>query len=1129
MRLDNYQKLVDADRFLQKERGKDTKKDKSAVDSSSHRKIVSFFRCCGNKVRRCYLSINRKRTGASNALNCGPADWMTLSRFLSVPSGVTESSTALGIHCAQFSPFLFPFRSSKDPSLSSVPPSSGGWAYWFLFVLRCVTLALLAFCVVGTVYLWRYPLLPLELIWIEGILVEVEEEETWIESCWKGTGLWRSTWILVFLSFLAGHWPSFFEWIKLVTSPLSEEKNGKKAYSSPGSTRKNGISDSSCTEDRDIRLPSEGGRKDDLALHAKPLNHTTTICHTSTLLDFAQPIPSSPSFFSSRSNYLQPFIRTFSSSPIRSLKELDRFLRSTQSVSAAQSNTSTSPRGNGPLTREYPSFSKGKEEKRTALPGKSALAKTSPLLGALTDDEKKKRNIEVSKMRALLPWGHSCLPREAGRDTSSLGSIPAPVPSVRLAGCGLGGGIRVCYNETIGREVEFDRVSHSVDPLGSSKVMPSSVGLSGNSTGYHQGYSRQMDGRDSYVLHGVNEAVWAGLGMMDAFHVRASVIKLKERFQQICTELLQQIEASNAWLRARDMGAFDCSHSLEETYMAAEAGGLGSTGGFRAGMGGGGSLFGSSTVSNAAGGGGGQGGFGFRPNTAVGGFGQNNLLSSSPTSFGGGVGASPAAKITKKMYLLQEKDKLRQQCQQTTAGSGLGGAGGGSMFGSTTSFRPSSGFMSTPSPVPAFTRAEMVERIERLNKRLELEEKLNVFNTFPLLTAAGSSSNTTSTDGLNSTTGSGSVSGSAGGTGCQQQQEYLLHRVQMWASPALWNPRTFSSEKSLTEDVGAAASAEIWYDKNSSDPQAGGRGIGTGRSRAAPPVENDAYLMLHLLRYGIEGLSSFIRSGCFSSSSRVPELCICPGDVGIPYFYVLLRTSTTDVSLSMPFEASSTVSDPTAMAIRISGGRAAVPHQRLSSSQWSCVRRQLPSGSFRQHVPRDYRTSGASGGASATLKRTIRMNVAAWLKKLQSSQGSEHREGEAVSGSILASTGVATHRRWPSPFSLMEGGIGTEGGIDDVYEEEEVVLSTTPGPHSLWEALLVFICIVHRFYGGAFHSARGTMDLEYNGLVNVVAPFSTVLSNRVGGRKQRSTVGTAEPEGWLHGRSLFSTSKDIVE
>lgn len=1152
MTLDNYQKVVDVECCLQKEKRKDDKTYYSVGN------FFSFFSsvcsaCCW--VGRVCCSFSSEKTGSSG--ECKPAKgqlegWRrnTFNGEYGDPLAVAETLASLSTQKGQLSPFLAPFRfTSNKPVNLPVESSSRSRCFYFLLVfLHSMTLIFFFFCVVGKIYLWVYPILPPEMIWIENVLVEVTEEETWLESWWKWSGLWKCLGGLILLAFAFGQWPFFLQWINASPFSYSSNKNLPPGIFFSRPIKENSRSSWPCRKARTVSFSPDEERKNGTLSSSLPLNDRKALRPLSHSCS-AKPISLLPSFTSSPSNRFQPFSRTFSPPRIRNAKDLDRFLNNSARPHAALPNnkTLTTLDGEELSLGGIASFSPAVADGATTVLGsKSNSTRTSSSLRTLEADETRKGISDLQKgSTASLPLGSPWSRGVGRRDRGLLGSAATPMPSLHLQGGGISGGISVRYNE-LGSAGGLSGGAGGVDSLRNSKGIASK-----SNTGSPHSHRKQMDSREGYALNGVNGAVWEGLGMMDAFHVRASMIKLKEHFQHICAELLRKVDATNAWFGARGLSDFDCSHSLEETCAGHETHTFGATGGFNGGIGGG-SSFGNLTRQTAHGEGGGllfggggggiavgQSGVGFRSNTyGSGGFGQSNILSSPSTTFSvAGAGSSSIAKITKRMYLLQEKEKLRQQCQQAIGASGPVGVGGGG-FSSTLLLRPSPGLStSSTSPIP-LTRSEMMEKIAKIDERLQLDEKLNVFNTFPL-PSGGGTAGTARPDALNSASNGTSTSASPGGARCQQQQQYLLHRAQIFASPLYWNPKKISSQELLTEDVGTAASAEIWYEKDASDRHTEGASSGTGRCSVAPLVDNDAYLMLHLLRYGIEGLSSFIRCGHFSSSSRGPELCICVGDVGIPYFYVVLRTTAMDVPLGLSLEPNTTPSDGVLTGSEASRGGVAFPHPRLSFSSSSLpllsswlplsTRRQLGRTFGRQHIPRDSRNKVSGGHMPGSPIKTIRMNVAGLLKKLQYSHGNTNSEVEGVRVALSNSGVGLTSKSWPFSPSWREG-ISAEDRHDEVPEDEEVVLSTKPGPNSLWEALLLFICIVYRFYNGSFHSIRGTLNLESNGLMSVVEPFSTVFSSH---EKTRRTPynpsAMTEPEGWLRRRSLFTTKKEILD
>lgn len=1101
MRVDHYRKLVDVDCCLRDGTQKKRKGSEAVRCGSSPTCGLSLIqRFVSRKPWYCFFNRSKRSFKDTS----GTSDFLGESSHVQItvnPLSVSGAGLQVASNRKPLEAFLSPFCSSARGSSLKVEATSfeSGGLYWFLNILCWITRSFLVFCVVGKLYLWYYPLLPPELVWIDGFLVEVVEQETWLESYWKWTSTWLCLCFTILLTIIVSHCSFLLDVVSLLVprSPLESDVECGSPFAF--SRKKSSSSSSRCRNGVD-EIGTKNERAGGVCCHP---TSSSVIHPDSTFSSTSQCTLKMPSLVGCCSYGLQPFARTFSRPPIRSAKDLDRFVNGTQATSVPFERTPSTPLEKDFLSMKPLYSCSAAADNSLAMPDKNSLAnKSLPFFRPLRDNEEKRGSTEVHKRSTRLAWGNPNL-HQGGRSEVGTGgdSLPANESPLLLAGRGLEGGISVRYD---GRDVTEGSpgVSRNAFPSESSK----NITFTGGRTRSQQDKRNQLHDTDGVgSRYGANGAVWAALGLMDAFLVRSAMVKVKERFQQICVELLKRIEESNVWFRACNLADFDCSHSLEETYTAPQTAGFGGVGSFRSGIGS--STLGSGAISSftggggmfSSGGGGGAAVVGFGSNTAASGFGQSTTLLSGTTALSGGQAGPSLTRVTKKMYLFQEKEKLRQQAAAVSVGAGAGG------FGNSTAFRPSVGFTS-PSPPQTLSRGEMIEKIQRFEERLELDEKLNVFLTFPLSTVTGSAG-TPSIDRVSSVTTPLSGVGTADCARCQQQQQYLIHRMQTWASSSSWNPRDLSPEKSPNEAVGAAAVSEIWHERDG-DQHSRGSGV-LSRSRTFPLVENDAYLMLHLLRCGIDGLSSFVRSGYLSSSSRVPELSLCVGDVGIPYFYVLFRTSAMDIPLSSTLESNDISADAGSASNRVSGLRTLFPHQSPSFS--SLTRSPVLTASNRHHVPLVTRNSGGGGRLSSGAAKTIRLNAAGWLKRLYSTAEPDNFEVDAMTNAISSS------------------GVTLDATTEDFHEEEEeeVLLSTSPGPNSLWEALLLFICIVHRFYGGTFHSIQGVMDLECNGLISVVAPCTSVLHSRDESRKKRAGAAT-EPEGWLRGRSLFHTRKEIV-
>eukprot|EP00796_Vickermania_ingenoplastis_P001125 gene1126-659_t len=449
-------------------------------------------------------------------------------------------------------------------------------------------------------------------------------------------------------------------------------------------------------------------------------------------------------------------------------------------------------------------------------------------------------------------------------------------------------------------------------------------------------------------LRGVTDAVWTELGI---FNLRTAEAKVKEQLRDVCVELLEKVDRCDAWLRANNFGDFDCSHSLEEPATNAAPG----------------PGFGAAPPSSGGFGSFGGGGFGKPASTGFGTGATGGFGTAATTGFGGfGAPQQPAVPATKKTVLTQERDKIRQQ-QQPAAAPGLGrpAAASTGSFGF-------AGANKGAAAAPPMTPAVALERIQRLEARLELEERLDVFSTFPAFGAVSS-------------------------TERSQQQQYLLRRLRAWASSAL----------SFSDSAEACA---------------------TRRHGEGVLLVSEPHLMLHVLRFGLPGLAPFVRFG-YVSSAFESDISICVGDVGTPYFYISYRTPPLDI------EAASAVT-----------GSFASPAQRRREETTRGTHRGRPHSTQRVDVP----------------LLLIHLNQHA------------------------ADTSSSTPDQ--DRYAVARLGPGEEG------PEREVILPTTPGDTSLWEAVLLLAAIVQRYHGGVFRGLRGTLDLERSGLERVLSSASALRS-----------------------------------
>lgn len=82
---------------------------------------------------------------------------------------------------------------------------------------------------------------------------------------------------------------------------------------------------------------------------------------------------------------------------------------------------------------------------------------------------------------------------------------------------------------------------------------------------------------------------------------------------------------------------------------------------------------------------------------------------------------------------------------------------------------------------------------------------------------------------------------------------------------------------------------------------------------------------------------------------------------------------------------------------------------------------------------------------------------------------------------------------------------GVSSGLDD-EEVDEVILTTTPGPRSLWEALALFAALTQRYHEGLYRGVRGTVDLKRSGLDRLV---TARIGGRIADRSTSTSEGTA--------------------